>query len=300
MNAPERALAQCQDEVLDIAGPAGALLGVLSRPLPPPLGATSDVAVVIVVGGPQYRVGSHRQFVQLARALAQQGHVVLRFDYRGMGDSHGELRDFEAVSDDIGCAIDAVLRATPHLRRVVLWGLCDGASAALLYLHDRPDPRVAGLALLNPWVRSEASLARTHVKHYYLQRLRTPEFWRKLLSGGVAASALSGLWANLRQAWRGAPATRVAARLPYQQRMAQAWADFTGPILLMLSERDLTAQEFADFSASDPHFQRAWQARPPTRVSLAEADHTCSSAAAQRAAEDGTALWLAQAFATPS
>jgi hypothetical protein len=42
---------------------------------------------------------------------------------------------------------------------------------------------IAGLVLLNPWVRSEVSLAQTHIKHYYGQRLLQGEFWRKLLSG---------------------------------------------------------------------------------------------------------------------
>jgi uncharacterized protein len=291
-------MSHSRDEALSIAGLGQPLWGVLSRPL---LSAAvaSDVAVLVIVGGPQYRVGSHRQFVLLARALARQGHVVLRFDYRGMGDSAGALRDFEAVSDDIGCAIDALLLAAPHTRRVVLWGLCDGASAALLYLHDRHDPRVAGLALLNPWVRSPASLAKTHVKHYYADRLKSPEFWRKLLSGQVATSAVTGLWSNLRLAFSGSAATTRKATLPYQERMARAWSGFAGAILLMLSERDLTAQEFADFSATDPAFQRALQANPPTRVTLADADHTCSTASAQLAAERHTAQWLAQTFTTP-
>jgi uncharacterized protein len=285
------------EEALQFAGPGESLVGVLSRPAAQ-TAVHSDVAVVVIVGGPQYRVGSHRQFVLLARAVAAQGHVVLRFDHRGMGDSAGVLRDFEVVSDDIGCAIDALLLAAPHVKRVVLWGLCDGASAALLYLHDRQDARVAGLALLNPWVRSQASLAKTHVKHYYLDRLKSPEFWRKLLSGQVAVSALTGLWSNLRLAFAGAPA--AAASLPYQQRMARAWSGFAGAILLMLSERDLTAQEFADVSAADPAFQHALRSRPPTRVLLADADHTCSTAAAQRAAERAAVQWLAQSFAAPA
>ena len=38
------------------------LLGVLSEPPSP-----TDTCMLIVVGGPQYRAGSHRLFVQLAR-----------------------------------------------------------------------------------------------------------------------------------------------------------------------------------------------------------------------------------------
>ncbi|MBK9363224.1 MAG: hypothetical protein IPM99_20030 [Rubrivivax sp.] len=75
--------------------------------------AGTDVGVVIVVGGPQVRTGSHRQFVHTARHLAALGVTTLRFDVRGMGDSTGDLRSFEALGDDIGAAIDALLRARP-------------------------------------------------------------------------------------------------------------------------------------------------------------------------------------------
>ena len=79
-----------------------------------------------MVGGPQYRVGSHRQFVLLARDLAADGFPVFRFDYRGMGDSEGEFRGFEHVEDDIAAAVEAFRSASPGLREIVLWGLCDG------------------------------------------------------------------------------------------------------------------------------------------------------------------------------
>jgi hypothetical protein len=81
------------------------LVGIVSRPPQPrPRG------VLIVVGGPQYRVGSHRQFALLANRLAGQGTPVMRFDYRGMGDSSGESRDFEQVSPDLRAAVDAFFR----------------------------------------------------------------------------------------------------------------------------------------------------------------------------------------------
>lgn len=184
-----------------------ALIGILSRPR-----QAATRGVLVVVGGPQYRAGSHRQFTLLARALAAQGIPVLRFDYRGMGDSEGAARDFEAVSADLRAAIDEFFRQVPTLRDVVVWGLCDGASAALFYAAG--DPRVAGLALLNPWVRSTASYARTTLRHYYLARLRQGEFWRKLLGGRFDVRAAAASLRQLLQASRtGAPATAGGAGL---------------------------------------------------------------------------------------
>jgi exosortase A-associated hydrolase 1 len=255
------------------------------------------MGMIVVVGGPQYRAGSHRQFVQLARHVASQGLTVLRFDSRGMGDSGGAPRDFEHLSDDIGSAVDALMNRYPTVKRVALWGLCDGASAALLYLHQRRDGRVAGLALLNPWVRSEASLARTQIKHYYFQRLAESQFWLKLASGKVAARALADLWGTLSKAFRtgsNAPTQQAC----FQQRMAQAWAAFEGHILLMLSDDDYTAREFEDFIATDSHWLHALAKRAPQRVAVVGADHTCSAPAAQRAVEHATSEWARRTLAS--
>ena len=266
------------------------LLGIVSAPAQPgPLG------VVIVVGGPQYRAGSHRQFVLLARALAAGGHAAMRFDYRGMGDSEGAPRSFEQADADIAAAIGALRAAQPAVEQVVLWGLCDGASAALLYLHCRADARVTGLVLVNPWLRSAASLARTHVKHYYWQRLREKQFWQKLFSGEVAFAALVGLLHNVRTAWGGTGDGAAKPVSPFQERMAQAWTTFTGPRLLLLSQGDLTAREFIEFTATHAGWKAALQRRPPDSVTLADADHTCSTPAAHHALVRATLHWLSQA-----
>src|SRR4051812_49228851 len=88
MNFEERALVfHCKDAWL---------YGVLSLPE-----QISSRGVLIAVGGPQYRVGSHRQFTLLARHLAAYGIPVMRFDFRGMGDSEGDARTFEDVEDDL-------------------------------------------------------------------------------------------------------------------------------------------------------------------------------------------------------
>lgn len=270
------------------------LVGILARPAAP-----SDIGVVVVVGGPQYRAGSHRQFVLLSRALAAAGYAVLRFDYRGMGDSSGEQRDFESASRDVGAAIDQLQQGVPEVQRVVLWGLCDGASAALLYCHEMHDPRVTGLCLLNPWVRSEASLAKTQVKHYYTQRLRQKEFWFKLLSGKVAFSALSGFAQRLRQS-AASPSHQQKEVGSFQQRMAKAWHDFSGRILLVLSGDDYTAKEFVEHAQTDAAWKDYQSHARLTRIDITGVDHTFSSASSRRQAEHATLRWLASDFDTPS
>jgi len=66
------------------------LVGILHAPAE----RARDIGVLVVVGGPQYRVGSHRQFVRMARDFAAAGYPVLRFDHRGIGDSDGAARSF--------------------------------------------------------------------------------------------------------------------------------------------------------------------------------------------------------------
>jgi exosortase A-associated hydrolase 1/exosortase A-associated hydrolase 2 len=270
---PAPAAADGLEHVLHFDCAGDSLLGIVSLP-----GEATmvDTGMIVVVGGPQYRAGSHRQFVLLARAVAEAGYPVLRFDYRGMGDSSGDLRDFEQVTPDLAQAIDAFQKDQPALRRFVIWGLCDGASAALLYLDARADPRIAGLCLANPWVRSEATLAKTQVKHYYTQRLRQPEFWKKLLSGKVALASLGQLGRAVRIALARQSAAPAQQALPYQERMARAWHRFQGATLLLLSGEDLTAKEFLEHIRHAPAWQGALQKPGVVRQDEPQADHTFS------------------------
>jgi len=252
------------------------LYGVASVPATP-----ATRGVVIVVGGPQYRAGSHRQFTLLARALAAQGIAVLRFDVRGMGDSEGTPRAFEDTGADLRAAVTAFMEHVPSVRDVVLWGLCDGASAAALYASG--DARVAGLALLNPWVRTEAGAATATIKHYYRARLFDKAFWYKLASGkfnaGAAVRAAFGLAKTAMHAPAGA--------LPDQ--VLRGLAGFNGKVLVMLSGADLTAQEFAGVSVSTDEWRTLMAQQRVTRHDLAGADHTCS----KRDWHDQVAAWTA-------
>jgi exosortase A-associated hydrolase 1 len=274
------------EQALVIPCEGDAMLGVLSRPE-----RSSTLGLVIVVGGPQTRVGSHRQFVLLARRLAAAGYPVLRFDYRGMGDSAGETKSFDETDQDIAAAMDALQVACPTVQRMVLWGLCDGAAAALLYCGARADARVAGLCLLNPWVRSEATLARTHLKHHYTARLFQGAFWSKLLSGNFNVTRAFGeLWGNFKVS-RSETSIHALEAL-FQTRMARALRQFSGRVLLVLSENDYTAKEFLDTASTD----RAWAGllqRPGLqRVDVAGADHTLSRQQWRVAAEQAVLNWM--------
>ena len=264
----------CQDE---------RLVGVMASPAEQP----ATTGVLIVVGGSQYRAGSHRQFTLLARDLAEVGIASLRFDYRGMGDSEGDQRPFDQVDADIAAAIDALMDQVPGLRSVIIWGLCDAASAALIYAHR--DPRISGLILLNPWVHTEAAAARVRLTHYYWRRLMQPSLWLKLVSGrfGVLAS-LRDLFDSVRATAipvdaETAPPTvatadRMAAVAPeFIGRMLRGLRGFQGEILLILSGNDLTAQEFQSLIERDRHWKAACSRQGLQRRIIEQANHTFSS-----------------------
>ena len=278
-----------RDDALIFAVADANLLGIVSCPE-----LASDCGVLIIVGGPQHRVGSHRQFLLLAWRLASAGYPVLRFDVRGMGDSDGTACSFDEVSADIGAAIDAFQKACPTLRHVMLWGLCDAASAALLYLQSTGDKRVAGLALLNPWVRSEASLAQMHIKHYYARRLMQRGFWIKLLSGKMQVlRSVRGFLQNAAAARRRQSPAQEGARQSFQDRMADGLRRFSGSVLLILSGEDYTAREFLEYVGSNAAWAGLIDASDKLiRVDLANADHTFSSAALRASVESATLNWL--------
>lgn len=244
------------------------IIDVPERPLPR--------GVLVVTGGPQYRIGGHRQFTMLSRQLAERGIPVMRFDRRGMGDSEGEPRSFDRIDDDIGAAMREFFLQVPDMKEVVIWGLCDAATAAAFYVST--DARVRGLVLLNPWVRTPQGAARAMLRHYYLARLGEGAFWKKVASGRLdfAASATT-LGRNMKMAAR----DRGQA-LP--QRVVSSLAAFDGQVLVVLSEDDLTAREFSRLMVR--HNVRA------KRIDIGGANHTFASAKWRSQVAEASANWI--------
>lgn len=243
-----------------------------------------QVGVVLLVGGPQYRVGSHRQFTLLARALAADGIPVFRFDYRGMGDSSGSAVGFDGASEDIRHAIDQFQLMAPTVERVVIWGLCDAATAASFYAPG--DFRVTALVLLNPWVHSEEGSAKAYLRHYYLRRLFDPELWKKIRTGNFSIRySLNSIWTLIGSAFggrgnAGSVATsgegNSAPKELLINRMKKSMEKFDGKILMILSGDDLTAAEFKDSVKTIKGFPRLLTHQKFTIQHLEAADHTFS------------------------
>ena len=160
-----------------LLGNRKALVGIVARPSSPP--PNEMPAVVILNTGIVHRVGHHRMYVSLSRMLAGAGHVVLRFDLSGIGDSeqrNDKLSPIDSSLADIKEALD-FLAATQQASRFVLIGLCSGADHAILY--GPTDPRVAGLVLMDPSIPPTVR----YYFHYILQRLTTLRHWGSVAAG---------------------------------------------------------------------------------------------------------------------
>jgi len=228
------------------------------------LGASLDEAagatgLLIVVGGSQTRIGSHRMFERLAKAVAAAGHPCLRFDRRGVGDSAGEDPGWRDSGPDIAAAAAAAFRReAPGVTRIVALGLCDGAGA--LCLHGAA-AGVDELILVNPWLveASENAPAPAALRRHYRERLTTFAGWRKLLTGSISyTSALRGI---LRAGNKTQDATSRA--------LAAALRDSGLPATWILAEGDATA-----VAAAHELGKRHWRGLADRRTMIPTDSHT--------------------------
>jgi exosortase A-associated hydrolase 1 len=217
--------------------------------------AAGETGLLLVTGGTQTRIGSHRMYERLASALAEAGWPCFRYDRRGVGDSEGEDPDFRASGPDLAAAAAAFRREQPQLKRVIGFGLCDGAST--LALHGGA-AGLHGYILANPWfVEAEAGEpAAAAIKSRYKDQLLSLEGWKRLLSGSISyRKLLKGL-------------AKIAASKPssLSGEIAAALGKARVPAQLILATRDSTAIA-AQAEWSSAAFGGLRQANPaPVRI----------------------------------
>lgn len=252
------------------------------------LAAASDWLIVLANGGAQTKTGSHRMQQQLACHWQQAGFASLRFDFPGFGDAEGAPGDFIEHARYLTALPAELQRVFGKPRRLVLFGLCDGATAALL---ASPALQPEALLLLNPWCRLQQNHARTMLKFYYLQRLISKEFWQKLIKGQLNIRASV---AALRRFWQTGAKTNTANGSPQNarttedleqltpdqavQQAIENWRQLAAakqptPLHLTLSGADLTAAECAELLKS-AKWQQLWQ--QTELLQIPGANHTLS------------------------
>jgi len=266
------------------------LVGIVHKPRKPtPIGL-----VTIIAGGPQYRGGVGRGMVSAARELSCAGIPVMRFDHRGLGDSSGEFRGFEHIGEDIQAAVSAFRRAVPEVGKVVLWGGCDAASAAMI--HGCKIPDAISLVLGNPWVTTTQTQAIVMRKHY-LSRLGEWSFWRKLLRREYDLSAylVSG-WKRLAGRFaRSTGRSDVAAEEGtgnYVHRMLAGLRQFRGPVLFLMSGQSLLSREFDEMVSADPEWQAVYRRPAYKRIDFPLADQTFSDSESRQGVNRAICDWL--------
>lgn len=265
-----------------------------------PKNANYSKGILFIVGGPQYRVGVSRQTVLFARHFAKAQIPSFRFDHRGIGDAEGDAQRFDSIDRDISAAIDCFLHQIPTLSSVVLFGLCDSASAALMYAGA--DRRVTSLILLNPWVHTEETAARTRLKYYYPARISSIDTWREILHAKIN-------WATVARESLGFVRLLISTighhgsldeSNHFINRMLDSLTDFQGSILIILgSQSDLTVQEFLTLKRIDRRWQRSCQRDNITLHQIEAADHNFTKALWRRQIGRFTVAWLTQMEISP-
>ena len=165
-------------ESVALLGPGKSLVGIVTTPDVPAEGASTACAIVLNAGI-IHRVGPNRLHVEMARALADSGLQVVRFDLSGIGDSESRgdsMAPLDAALTDIRDVLDT-LSATRGIRRFMLIGLCSGANHAIL--SAAADERVASVALIDPYVPR----TRRYYFNHYVGRMTSVRSWWNLVRG---------------------------------------------------------------------------------------------------------------------
>jgi alpha-beta hydrolase superfamily lysophospholipase len=197
------------------------LFGILTEPSFPDHGGS---AVLCCNTGVEHHIGPHGMYVGLARQWAERGHLVLRFDIGGIGDSAAPTPSAAPdayplhMLEDARAAV-AFLRTHAGAREVIVIGLCSGGWLAFRSARDGLDINAA--VAINPplylregqmghqWVSDAEDLDR------YRGSLRDATKWLKALSGGASYTTFARLATSaLKRRLSAVLATTFAETLP--------------------------------------------------------------------------------------
>jgi pimeloyl-ACP methyl ester carboxylesterase len=271
------------------------LVGILHQP-PGLVQAEQKPAILLLNAGILHRVGPNRLYVTIARELAAQGHIVLRFDLFGIGDSldrdgsGGSATFFDDTLEAMQL-LDERLGATSFM----LMGICMGARIALDVASR--DPRVTGLVLMEGiYVKS---------LRYHLSRLLEPAKWARVLTGRnhkmmVLRRKLSKRLGSLRKGEKDTGGQRrdgprlLDDREGNRRETLQALLKRNVRILLIFRDGNETAHNYRLVRRGDEIIATETQAGLTVRF-IPFADHTFTPLLSQQLLLDAIDEWMGEA-----
>ncbi|MBT3027664.1 MAG: hypothetical protein KME48_10990 [Candidatus Thiodiazotropha sp. (ex Ctena orbiculata)] len=162
--------------------------------------AQKDAVILLLSPGVKMRVAPHRLYNKMADEFVNEGYIVARFDFSGLGDSEGEIEEdlladfyntvqFGRYVKDTVDAMDWAERKYGK-NKFILAGLCGGAITGLL--TGQADERVEALLSLNiPVILDGSNQDKTkyltegqldRLKKNYLKRLFNVNSWLRFLT----------------------------------------------------------------------------------------------------------------------
>ena len=174
-------------EFLTIGGDGPALAADITRP---DLGAPV-AGVVVCHPHPAYGGTRESHIVRaLVRAFVTRGMAALTFDFRGAGESQGEIEGSTTEWGDVTRALDALEDALPPGTPLALAGYSFGAWCACNVAAG--DPRVRAVALVAPGASMPATLdgrpiAIAHPENDHITDPEVLADWLQSIGGGELA-----------------------------------------------------------------------------------------------------------------
>ena len=268
----------------DAAIPANGFNLAATVTTPPGVAGRLRHPAVILVGGasPADRdqvLGGVPVFAQLAKALADSGHVVFRYDRRGTGQSGGrtETATLGDYADDVLSAVRWVARRDDvDKKRIVVAGYGDGAAAALIAVSRGKE--IDGVVTIDAAGTRGAELILEQQERVLEQLNLSPEERTKRaeLQKRIQDAVISGT------GWQGIPeAMRRQADTPWFKSVltfdpAQIMPKVKKPLLILHAERDaLVPVTEADRLAALAAARK--KIVPPEVVRLAGVDQTLAA-----------------------
>lgn len=245
-----------------IPAPAGDLIGIYTPPAPeaPPAGIC-----VVFLARPRFEY--RRMAVDLARRVAQVGFSCFRFDFHGWGDSEGDS-ELTNIDKPATADVTTVIRYLADVlgeRRLVLWGWCYGARAAISAISDNPKA-IEGLAFLSAPL-DPAPISDVYSLTNLGRWVTDSEQWRQVIvSNRARRRAAQALWDMLRRSLTMSRHASLESLSPTFEKHFRALVRTNARALFLYGEED---DEYRSFRVAERYLFAELDAATRKRFEIA-------------------------------